>query len=92
MSQVEVATPLRVMYYKGFRVQINKVYRFESEDTLVFALTLINDTSDTIYYLSNNFAGSRGRPGFYPIAFRSLRPDSGRSHRSRSKRQTPARF
>ena len=56
MSQVEVATPLRVMYYKGFRVQINKVYRFESEDTLVFSLTLINDTGDDIYYLSNNFA------------------------------------
>jgi hypothetical protein len=56
MSQVEVATPLRAMYYKGFRVQINKVYRFESEDTLVFSLTLINDTSDDIYYLSNNFA------------------------------------
>jgi len=56
MSQVEVAAPQRVMYYNGFRVQINKVYRFESEDTLVFALTLINDTSDDIYYLSNNFA------------------------------------
>ncbi len=56
MSQVEVATPQRVMYYNGFQVQINKVYRFESEDTLVFALTLINTTSDNIYYLSNNFA------------------------------------
>ena len=56
MSQVEVATPQRVMYYNGFQVQINKVYRFESEDTLVFALTLINATSDNIYYLSNNFA------------------------------------
>jgi len=56
MSQVEVATPQRVMYYNGFQVQINKVYRFESEDTLVFALTLINATSDDIYYLSNNFA------------------------------------
>jgi len=56
MSQVEVASPLRVMYYNGFRVQINKVYRFESEDTLVFALTLINDTTSDIYYLSNDFA------------------------------------
>jgi hypothetical protein len=56
MSQVEVAAPLRVMYYSGFRVQIDKVYRFESEDTLVFALTLINDTAENIAYLPNNFA------------------------------------
>ncbi len=56
MSQVEVATPQRVMYYDGFRVQIDKVYRFESEDTLVFALTLINDTTESIPYLANNFA------------------------------------
>lgn len=44
------------MYYDGFRVQIDKVYRFESEDTLVFALTLINDTAGNIAYLPNNFA------------------------------------
>jgi hypothetical protein len=56
MSQVEVATPQRTMFYPGFRVQIDKVYRFESEDTLVFALTLINDTTGNIAYLPNNFA------------------------------------
>ena len=56
MTEVEVASPQRVMYYNGFRVQINKVYRFESEDTLVFALTLTNDTTSDIYYLSNDFA------------------------------------
>jgi len=56
MSQVEVATPKRVMYYDGFRVSIDKVYRFESEDTLVFALTLINDTTEPVAYLPNNFS------------------------------------
>jgi hypothetical protein len=64
MSQVEVAEPRRVMYYSGFRVQIDKVYRFESEDTLVFALTLFNDTAKNIRYLANNFAARVGNRVF----------------------------
>ncbi len=56
MSQVEVAAPATHDVLRRFSVQIDKVYRFESEDTLVFALTLINDTTGNIGYLPNNFA------------------------------------
>jgi len=55
-SQVAVSDPHRVMYYNGFRVQIDKVYRFEQEDTVVFELTMINDSTAEVDYLPNNFA------------------------------------
>ncbi len=48
--------PARIMYYDGFRVLVEEVFRFESEDTIVFNLTLQNNTIQPISYKRNRFA------------------------------------
>jgi hypothetical protein len=48
--------PSRVCIYPKFRVVIDEVFRFEEDDTLVFSLTLENQTDTPIYYSPEGFA------------------------------------
>jgi hypothetical protein len=48
--------PSRVCIYPKFRVVIDEVFRFEEDDTLVFSLTLENQTDSPIYYSPEGFA------------------------------------
>ena len=45
-----VPNPARIIYYPDFHVLINQVFRFDEQDTLVFRLTLQNESSKPIYY------------------------------------------
>ena len=42
--------PARVCDYPKFRVRIEEVFRFEEEDTVVFNISLTNDTDAPIFY------------------------------------------
>ena len=42
--------PGRVCDYPKFRAKIEEVFRFEEDDTIVFNLSLINDTDQAIFY------------------------------------------
>ena len=39
-----------VCEYPNFRVRIEEAFRFEEDDTIVFNLSLINDTDEPIFY------------------------------------------
>jgi hypothetical protein len=45
-----VPDPMRIIYYPDFHVIINQVFRFDEQDTLVFRLTLQNESAKEIYY------------------------------------------
>jgi hypothetical protein len=45
-----IPDPPRMMYYPDFHVTINQVFRFDEDDTLVFRLTLQNESALPIYY------------------------------------------
>lgn len=45
-----IPDPSRLIYYPEFHVTIDQVFRFEEEDTLVFRLTLQNESAQEIYY------------------------------------------
>ena len=42
--------PGRVCDYPAFRVRIEEAFRFEEDDTIVFNISLINDTDEPIFY------------------------------------------
>jgi hypothetical protein len=42
--------PGRVCEYPNFKVRIEEAFRFEEDDTIVFNLSLINDTDEPIFY------------------------------------------
>jgi hypothetical protein len=42
--------PGRICDYPRFRVKIEETFRFEEDDTIVFRLSLINETDQTIVY------------------------------------------
>ncbi|MDX2225607.1 MAG: hypothetical protein SFY92_00690 [Verrucomicrobiae bacterium] len=56
VAGVGYARPARIMFYNGFKVLIEEVFRFDKEDTLVFNITLQNDTLEPISYKRNDFA------------------------------------
>jgi len=45
-----VPNPARIIYYPDFHVTINQVFRFDEQDTLVFRLTMQNESAKPIYY------------------------------------------
>lgn len=50
VAGVGYARPAQIMRYIGFRVLVEEVWRFEEDDTLVFRVTLDNETGEPIYY------------------------------------------
>ncbi len=59
IAQVEytsLAKNPRVMDYKDYEVQLDEVFRFNSEDTLVFRIVLRNKTDQPIQYRPDGFA------------------------------------
>ncbi|MDE3099485.1 MAG: hypothetical protein KGJ88_08415 [Verrucomicrobiota bacterium] len=58
----------QIMDYKTYAVQIDEVFRFNPEDTLVFRLSLTNKTDDPLHYQPDGFwlrVGDR----LYPESF-----------------------
>ena len=59
VAQVEYANfskNPRVLDYKDYEVQLDEVFRFDSEDTLIFRLLLRNKISKPILYRPNGFS------------------------------------
>jgi len=56
VAQIDVATAHRRMLYKGFDVEIDEVFRFDPEDTLVFKLLFVNRTDREICYAPQTLA------------------------------------
>ncbi|MDR2463629.1 MAG: hypothetical protein LBD30_07605 [Verrucomicrobiales bacterium] len=56
VAQIAHARPKARMVYDGFEVLIDDVWRFESEDTLVFRVLLANLTDRPIRYAANQTA------------------------------------
>jgi hypothetical protein len=65
VSQIETATPNRRMLYRGFDVVLAEVFRFDSEDTLVFKVLFFNHTEEEIRYLPQALAVRAGSRIFY---------------------------
>jgi hypothetical protein len=55
-GSVEVVSPNKVSDFGKFSVTTEKIYRFNQEDTLVFDLTLANNTDGEILYQPQGFA------------------------------------
>ena len=66
VQQIEHVTPGNVCYYRGFRVTVDEVFRFDPEDTLVFKLRFANDSSSPIYYQPQRLAARVGVNVYYP--------------------------
>jgi hypothetical protein len=45
-----VPDPERIIYYPDFHIIVNQVFRFDEQDTLVFRLTIQNESAKEIYY------------------------------------------
>ena len=65
VSQVDVAYPNRRMLYKDFTVELAEVYRFDSEDTLVFKVLFFNNSDREIYYKPQSLAIRVGSNVYY---------------------------
>lgn len=65
VQQIEVASPGTTLYYKGFKVIVDKVFRFDREDTLVFRIILINETDELIAYAPQSVAVRVGTNVYY---------------------------
>lgn len=56
IEYVSYAQKPRVMDYKTYEVQIDEVFRFDPEDTLVFRVRLRNKTGEPLQYRSDGFS------------------------------------
>jgi hypothetical protein len=56
VEYVSYAQKPRVMDYKTYEVQIDEVFRFDPEDTLVFRVRLRNKTGEPLQYRPDGFA------------------------------------
>lgn len=65
VSQVDVAYPNRRMLYKDFTVELAEVYRFDSEDTLIFKVLFFNNSDREIYYKPQSLAIRVGANVYY---------------------------
>jgi hypothetical protein len=50
LDRVTRVQPARIILYRGFRVLIDEVFRFDDYDTLVFRILFHNQTDEPIYY------------------------------------------
>lgn len=57
----------RICDYPNFRVRIEETFRFEEDDTIVFNISLINDTDEPIFYDPQLF-GVQLRTEIYPAS------------------------
>lgn len=84
-QNVGVIAPNRIIDNNDFLVTLNKVYRFDADDTLVFDLTLTNKTDRELNYQPQGFAVRVGNNVYY----QSISDASGRMPPGSS---TPAYF
>lgn len=64
-SQVRAYQPARIMYYKGFKVLIDEVFKFEQEDAIAFRILFHNETDEPIYYQPHTLGVRIGTRTFY---------------------------
>lgn len=64
-QQIERATPGSVSYYRDFRVTVEEVFRFDTEDTLVFRLRFENTGDSEVIYLPQRLAVRVGANVYY---------------------------
>lgn len=62
---LEVEHPGTLTFYKDYDVQVEEVFRFSLEDTLVFRLKLTNKTEHAIYYQPQSLAARVGHSLYY---------------------------
>jgi hypothetical protein len=73
-GSVEMVAPNRMSDFGKFTVTTDKIYRFNDEDTLVFDVTLTNNTDQEIVYEPQGFAVRVGNNVYY----QSISDASGR--------------
>jgi len=56
VSQIDKAEPFTQTLYRGFEVILTKVFRFDTEDALIFQVEFVNDTDQPIYYVPQSLA------------------------------------
>jgi hypothetical protein len=64
-KDVGVIAPKKIVSFGDFFVSMDKIYRFNSDDTLVFELTLTNKTSHEVDYEPQGFAVRVGNNVYY---------------------------
>jgi hypothetical protein len=64
VSQIDKAEPFTQTLYEGFHVILAKVFRFDTEDALIFQVEFVNETDQPIYYVPQSLAVRVG-PGVY---------------------------
>jgi hypothetical protein len=64
-KDVGVSAPKKIVDFGDFIVSMDKIYRFDSDDTLVFELTLTNRTSHEVIYEPQGFAVRVGNNVYY---------------------------
>lgn len=77
VEHVNYASNPQIMDYKNYAVQIDEVFRFNPEDTLIFRLTLNNETAQSLEYEPDGFAlrvGDRVYPESFSDASGSIPP------------------
>jgi len=56
VSQIDKAEPFTQTLYEGFHVVLTKVFRFDTEDALIFQVEFVNETDKPIYYIPQSLA------------------------------------
>jgi hypothetical protein len=77
VEYINYAQNPRVMDYKSYEVQIEEVFRFDPEDTLVFRILLRNKTDKPLQYRPDGFSlrvGERAYPQSISDASGTIRP------------------
>ena len=75
--------PARVCEYPNFRVRIEETFRFEEDDTIVFNVSLINDTDQPIFYDPQGFGGSTPDGDLYGLRCRRIGRYAAQFHHCR---------
>jgi hypothetical protein len=56
VSQIDKAEPFTQTAYEGFHVILEKVFRFDAEDALIFQVEFVNETDKPINYIPQSLA------------------------------------
>lgn len=66
VRRIQAAAPGKVMEYLGYRVVIDQIFRFDTDDTLIFRVVFLNDTEATLYYKPEELGLRVGRNIYWP--------------------------
>jgi hypothetical protein len=64
-KDVNVSAPKKIVDFGDFAASMDKIYRFDNDDTLVFELTLTNKTNHEVTYQPQGFAVRVGNNVYY---------------------------